>query len=414
CYLKGDNQSSINFAEKALKDLAENAEHSRAIALCMLSFGHQISGDLASAYNVVYEAQESYLLTGTTYHSKMYLILACVHWLAADLTGLRQVCLQILKICEHSNLLESTSCAQHFLGALHYLRNNLKEADKYLQLVQKNYYKSTMLNAAHNAFVLALNLEGQGRSDEALEVVESTINKALESGSNGFHQLALGFQAELFLRQGKIAQAQKWSINFEAHPFDPGYRFYIPQFTYIKVLLSRETRDDLLLAKNLLGELHVYYGALHNNKCLIDVLLLQSVLNDKLGNESSSYKKLSEALALSESGELIRPFLDFGSQISTILKRYIKQETYQLYANRVLVAFGHVEPSAVPVALELMTLREIEILKVLSKGLSNQAIADSLFISLETVKRHLYNIFKKLGTKNRQQAITKARTLGII
>ena len=63
---------------------------------------------------------------------------------------------------------------------------------------------------------------------------------------------------------------------------------------------------------------------------------------------------------------------------------------------------------------EPLTNREIEILLTLAKGLSNHAIADKLFISPETVKRHLYNIYQKLEVKNRQQATVKASSLGLL
>ncbi|MDC0611774.1 LuxR C-terminal-related transcriptional regulator [Vibrio sp.] len=56
-----------------------------------------------------------------------------------------------------------------------------------------------------------------------------------------------------------------------------------------------------------------------------------------------------------------------------------------------------------------LTSREVEILKSLEAGGSNQAIADSLFISEPTVKSHLYQIYKKIAVKNRAQAISWAR-----
>ena len=64
--------------------------------------------------------------------------------------------------------------------------------------------------------------------------------------------------------------------------------------------------------------------------------------------------------------------------------------------------------------VEPLTNREIEILLFIPKRLSNQEIAERLFISPETVKRHLYNIYQKIDVKNRQQAIAKAKSLGIL
>lgn len=58
--------------------------------------------------------------------------------------------------------------------------------------------------------------------------------------------------------------------------------------------------------------------------------------------------------------------------------------------------------------------RELEVLTQLSRGLSNEEIADRLFVSTNTVKTHLANLYVKLDVKRRTQAVEKARTLGLI
>lgn len=61
-----------------------------------------------------------------------------------------------------------------------------------------------------------------------------------------------------------------------------------------------------------------------------------------------------------------------------------------------------------------LSKREIEVLELLSQGLSNQEIADRLFVSLNTIKTHISNIYQKLNAKRRTQAIQKARELALI
>ena len=58
--------------------------------------------------------------------------------------------------------------------------------------------------------------------------------------------------------------------------------------------------------------------------------------------------------------------------------------------------------------------RELDTLKLIAEDLTNQEIADKLFISLNTVKSHLKNVFLKLDVDNRKQAVDKAKVLGII
>lgn len=58
--------------------------------------------------------------------------------------------------------------------------------------------------------------------------------------------------------------------------------------------------------------------------------------------------------------------------------------------------------------------REFEVLTLLSQGLSNQEIADKLFLSTNTIKTHTSNLFEKLEVQNRLQAIIKAKKIGIL
>ena len=72
-----------------------------------------------------------------------------------------------------------------------------------------------------------------------------------------------------------------------------------------------------------------------------------------------------------------------------------------------------VQTSSSPLAEPLST-RELEILRLVSNGLSNKEIADSLVIAEGTVKNHLTSILGKLTARDRMQAVIKARDLGLI
>ena len=66
------------------------------------------------------------------------------------------------------------------------------------------------------------------------------------------------------------------------------------------------------------------------------------------------------------------------------------------------------------IAEEALSDREMEILKLISENLTNQEIANELYISLATVKTHVRNILLKLEVNNRMEAIKKAREKQII
>jgi LuxR family maltose regulon positive regulatory protein len=63
---------------------------------------------------------------------------------------------------------------------------------------------------------------------------------------------------------------------------------------------------------------------------------------------------------------------------------------------------------------EPLTPREVEVLRLLAAGASNQAIAEALVISLHTVKRHVTNLHQKLGVGSRLEAVARARELGLV
>ncbi len=62
---------------------------------------------------------------------------------------------------------------------------------------------------------------------------------------------------------------------------------------------------------------------------------------------------------------------------------------------------------------EPLTERELEILRLVCQGMSNQEIADRLALSVGTVKTHVHSIFGKLGARDRPQAIATAARLGL-
>lgn len=89
-----------------------------------------------------------------------------------------------------------------------------------------------------------------------------------------------------------------------------------------------------------------------------------------------------------------------------------------LYLDSVLAAFtaqrGADYRTAQHSLPDPLSTREQEVLHLLAGGASNQEIAERLVITLDTVKRHVSNILSKLGASNRTQAVTRARSLGLL
>lgn len=71
----------------------------------------------------------------------------------------------------------------------------------------------------------------------------------------------------------------------------------------------------------------------------------------------------------------------------------------------------HPLPAAIP---EALTDRELEVLRLEAAGLTNAEIAGRMYISIATVKRHISNLYGKLGVTHRTQALVRARELGLL
>ena len=69
---------------------------------------------------------------------------------------------------------------------------------------------------------------------------------------------------------------------------------------------------------------------------------------------------------------------------------------------------------AVPGVVQPLSTREHEVLTLMAAGHPNKAIAEELFITVDTVKRHISHVFDKLGVGNRTQAVARARDLGLL
>jgi LuxR family transcriptional regulator, maltose regulon positive regulatory protein len=92
------------------------------------------------------------------------------------------------------------------------------------------------------------------------------------------------------------------------------------------------------------------------------------------------------------------------------------------FIDQLLAAFGELRTAAPQdpqfsifnSQFEPLTDREIEVLRLLGAGLSDREIAERMIIALGTVKRHLSNLYDKLGVHSRTQALARAAELGLL
>ncbi|HEY4034640.1 MAG TPA: LuxR C-terminal-related transcriptional regulator [Ktedonobacteraceae bacterium] len=158
---------------------------------------------------------------------------------------------------------------------------------------------------------------------------------------------------------------------------------------------------------------------------VIEIRLLQALAYQMYQQETQALETLSEAVRLAEPEGYIRSFMDEGAGIEALLYRLHKCDRKHgpiPYLDTLLVAFqqenkAHVSAGECAKAQPLpmpLSERELQVLQLLAQGASNREIAQELVIVLDTVKRHVSNIFSKLGVSNRVQAIRQARACDLL
>lgn len=157
---------------------------------------------------------------------------------------------------------------------------------------------------------------------------------------------------------------------------------------------------------------------------------LKAMAHRQVGNDSEAYRCLGEAMLLAEEGRFIRTFLEEGKALTDLLR----EKCHLVLGGRSAAENG---PGAAPAypqlllqaigvdqnkermpqrfePLEPLTPRETEILVYLARGVSNKEMARKIYLSENTVKFHLKNIYSKLAVSSRLQAINAARQMGLI
>jgi LuxR family maltose regulon positive regulatory protein len=147
----------------------------------------------------------------------------------------------------------------------------------------------------------------------------------------------------------------------------------------------------------------------------LKVLVLEALAYQAQGLTAPAVAALGEALALGEPGSFIRTFVDEGQAMAAVLREVEKRGIAQTYIGHILEQFGPVEDH-VPVTQrlpELLSDRELEVLRLLGSELSGPEIALQLSVSLNTLRSHTKNIFTKLGVSNRRAAVRRAEELDL-
>ncbi len=230
---------------------------------------------------------------------------------------------------------------------------------------------------------------------------------------------SVGTHLRLWIARGEIERAARWAerVQHEQRHVAPLAR-ELEDMALVRIVLAQHKANEALTRLVPLLETATKQERWGH---VIELLLLQTVAYLRRQEEQAALSALAQAVRLAEPEGYIRSFVDEGVPMAVLLSKLRDQQRKQgstLYLDQVLSAFApqtgadhRIAQHALP---EPLSGREQEVLHLLASGASNQEIAERLVITLDTVKRHVSNVLSKLGTSNRTQAITRARSLGML
>jgi LuxR family maltose regulon positive regulatory protein len=280
--------------------------------------------------------------------------------------------------------------------------------------------------------VLAQVYQAQGDHAAALDSFdrcEKWFAQALIAAPGALAWLA-AHQARLWLRQGDLTAGTRWAE--ECAFGDDSELGYVQQLTLVRLRLAQSRNDpagpSLGEARSLLAQLLASVEARTWTRYLIEILMLQALTCVAQGDQTSALTALERALILAEAEGYIRIFVDEGAPMAALLAQAAQGASpVAVYAATLLATFperleardlrladalpaSSLKPPA-STLVEPLSERELEVLRLIADGHSNQAIADQLVVAVSTVKRHINNLYGKLDVQSRTQALVRAREL---
>jgi LuxR family transcriptional regulator, maltose regulon positive regulatory protein len=150
---------------------------------------------------------------------------------------------------------------------------------------------------------------------------------------------------------------------------------------------------------------------------VLEILILEALAFTAQSKGTEALAVLERALTQASAEGYIRLFVDEGEAMVALLRQAYARGMAPDYVATLLSACGKQAPAAPSRAfplVELLTERELAVLRLLVAGLSNAAVAQELVITVGTVKRHVNSIYTKLGVTSRTQAVARAHVLHML
>ena len=236
------------------------------------------------------------------------------------------------------------------------------------------------------------------------------------------------YLAVFYFSQGQTENAIQWAKTLSFEPFQPHDIFKMSFYLlYCRVHLFLYRRGDPTARLDFCMDLL--------NRCLAGIQadatpypvaranLLKGLIFQSLGQEEEALTATAHAIRLAEKEGYVRMFLEEGLEAARLIWLVRKNRNKSVYCYTLLKAFqkelgdlpfhwiGADEVAEENDYVATLSDREHDVLVCLAEGESNQEIAARLYISIDTVKKHVSQLLKKIGVNSRRQAVRRAREL---
>ena len=425
----GDVPGVEKYARLALDLLPESDYFHRVMPAALLGLAYWASGDLEAAHRLIADGMAamrvagniSLAIGGTTILAEIRMAQGRLHEAVSALERSSQLATE-----EGEPVLLGTAELYLGLSELHLEQGDLEAATRHVLRSEEIAEQAAQEAYQYRWRVARARLkEVQGDLDGALDLLDEA-ERVYTGGVVPNVRPVAALKTRVWVAQGRLAEAMGWargrglSVND-----DLSYLSEFEHVTLARVLIAKYKSDradrSIHGAMGLLD--HLLKAAEEGRRMgsVIEILVLQALAQEAQSDIPLALVPLERALTLAEPEGYVRVFVDKGEPMRNLLRHAAAGGIASSYTQRLLAAFDKpAQPVSAPVQAaaaglaEPLTAREVEILRLVAAGMRNQEIADHLFISLSTVKRHIANAYGKLGVSHRTEALARANELNLL
>lgn len=424
---------AVKYAQQALRLLPKEDHIRRGVAAGLLACSYWANGNLDIANQTFVEVKSGHETAGSHHFAIAITIgLAGIKVSQGELQAAKSLYEESINQALRQDIFAPAVAADLLLGLsmLQLEQGDFEAAQQQLTKSKELGDQTALSDWKYCWFIAQARIkEAQDDLENALDLLQKAESVFFNTPRPNFHPISAK-KTRIWIRQSRLSEAMAWVDDQELSTDDDlNYLQEFEHITLVRVLLARYQSDqsiDLLLkAADLLDRLLIAAEIGSRKGSLIEILLLKAQVYKARDEENLAFTTLKHALVLAEPEDYVQVFVSEGPFMENLLSEVSTQGIKSDYVNMLLSIIKAekrfkknkselpTNPFAQPL-IEPLSKRELEILRLIDRGLSNREICDSLFLALTTVKGHNSNIFGKLQVKSRTEAIVRARQLNLL